>query len=71
MTGLIFAVIAAFWLMYLVPYFLHHRNAETAEDEADAAIPFTPEVTIVRSESMVVRVSPDLASRIRKRRSVA
>ena len=41
MTGLIFAVIAAFWLMYLVPTSCT-INAETAEDEADAAIPFTP-----------------------------
>ena len=58
MTGLIFAVIAACWLMYLVPYFLHHRNAETAEDEADAAIPFTPEVTIVRSGTSLAEADP-------------
>lgn len=58
MTGLIFAVIAAFWLIYLIPYFLHHRNVETAEDDADAAIPFTPDVTIVRSGTSLAEADP-------------
>lgn len=48
-TGLIFAVIAALWLMYLVPYFLRHRSADAVDDALDAAIPFAHEVTIVRS----------------------
>jgi hypothetical protein len=47
LTGVIFAVIAALWLVYLVPYFLHQRG-RGPEDEVD--IPFTPgAVTIVRS----------------------
>ncbi|MFZ1912763.1 MAG: hypothetical protein WAU30_10445 [Propionicimonas sp.] len=62
MTGLIFAVIAAFWLMYLVPYFLHSRSAETAQDEIDAAIPFTPSVTIVRSGTSLAEADPGSAA---------
>ena len=46
-TGVIFAMIAAFWLVYLIPYYLHHRGAE---DDGEIDIPFTPSaVTIVRS----------------------
>lgn len=46
-TGVIFAMIAAFWLVYLIPYYLHHRG-ET--DDGEVEIPFTPAaVTIVRS----------------------
>ena len=42
LTGLIFAAIAAFWLMYLVPYFLRHRGDDAAEDVRTWEIPFTP-----------------------------
>lgn len=46
-TGVIFAMIAAFWLVYLIPYYLHHRGAD---DDGEVDIPFTPSaVTIVRS----------------------
>lgn len=48
-AGLIFGAIAAFWLLYLIPYFLHHRGEDGGEDDIDPAIPFTPSVTIVRS----------------------
>ena len=41
MTGVIFAGIAAAWLMYLVPYFLRHRGEDFAEESA-TEIPFTP-----------------------------
>lgn len=48
LTGVIFAIIAAFWLVYLVPYYLHHRGDTFEDGEVD--IPFTPTaVTIVRS----------------------
>lgn len=43
-TGLIFAAIAAFWLVYLVPYFLHRRGAQVDAD---------PLAGIVRSVTMV------------------
>lgn len=40
-------MIAAFWLVYLIPYYLHHRGAD---DDGEIDIPFTPSaVTIVRS----------------------
>ena len=48
LTGVIFAIIAAFWLVYLVPYYLQHRGDTFEDGEVD--IPFTPTaVTIVRS----------------------
>ena len=47
MTGVIFAMIAAFWLVYLIPYYLSHRGDG---DDGEVEIPFTPSaVTIVRS----------------------
>ncbi len=47
MTGVIFAMIAAFWLVYLIPYYLHHRGDH---EDGEVDIPFTPSaVTIVRS----------------------
>ncbi|MFZ0529685.1 MAG: hypothetical protein WAL91_04005 [Propionicimonas sp.] len=61
MTGLIFAVIAAFWLMYLLPSFLHHRTADAAEDEVDAALPNTSQVTIVRSGTSLAEADPGSA----------
>jgi hypothetical protein len=57
MTGLIFAAIAAFWLMYLVPYFLRHRGDDLAEESA-AEIPFSPAVTIVRSGTSLAEADP-------------
>ena len=50
LTGLIFGCIAAAWLVYLVPYFLHQRTAPAVEDVVPD-LPFTPSVTIVRSGS--------------------
>lgn len=47
MTGVIFGVIAAAWLVYLVPYFLK-RQADPSTDEIDPAAPFSASVTIVR-----------------------
>jgi len=48
LTGVIFALIAAFWLVYLVPYYLQHRG--DALDDGEVDIPFTPSaVTIVRT----------------------
>jgi hypothetical protein len=46
LTGLIFGGIAAAWLVYLVPYFLHRRGLEG--EELDAAFSSTT-ITIVRS----------------------
>jgi hypothetical protein len=60
MEGLIFAAIAAFWLMYLVPYFLHHRGDDLAEESA-TEIPFTPSVTIVRSGTSLAEADPGTA----------
>lgn len=40
-------MIAAAWLVYLVPYFLR-RQADPASDEVDPAEPFSATVTIVR-----------------------
>ena len=65
---MIFAVIAALWLVYLVPYFLHQRGQAP---EAEIDIPFTPgAVTIVRSgtdlahaEEGVAEVSTPLTRR--------
>ena len=59
-TGLIFGAIAVFWLVYLVPFFLRHRG-EDLDDDVDAAIPFTPAVTIVRSGSSLAEADPGTA----------
>lgn len=56
-TGLIFGAIAVFWLAYLVPFFLRHRG-EDLSDDVDAAIPFTPAVTIVRSGDSLAQADP-------------
>jgi hypothetical protein len=61
MTGLIFAGIAAAWLMYLVPYFLSHRGDDGTEESA-AEIPFTPSVTIVRSGTSLADADPGTAT---------
>jgi hypothetical protein len=61
LTGLIFAAIAAFWLMYLVPYMLRHRGDDAADDGADMVVPFTPSVTIVRSGSSLAEADPGSA----------
>jgi len=50
LTGVIFGVIAAAWLVYLVPYFLK-RKADPSTDEVDPAQPFSATVTIVRRGS--------------------
>lgn len=47
LTGVIFGVIAAAWLVYLVPYYLRRRGDASA-DEVDPAAPFSATVTIVR-----------------------
>lgn len=47
---MIFGVIAAAWLVYLVPYFLR-RQADPGMDEVDPAEPFSATVTIVRRGS--------------------
>ncbi|MFT3860541.1 hypothetical protein [Micropruina sp.] len=47
LTGVIFGVIAAAWLVYLVPYFLK-RQADPSIDQIDPAAPFSATVTIVR-----------------------
>jgi len=59
-TGLIFGAIAVFWLVYLVPFFLRHRGDDLDED-MDAAVPFTPAVTIVRSGSSLAESDPGTA----------
>jgi hypothetical protein len=46
-TGLIFGAIAAAWLVYLVPYFLRHRQDEF--DDEGEILPSGTAVTIVRS----------------------
>ena len=61
-AGLIFGAIAAFWLLYLIPYFLHHRADDAGEDELDPAIPFTPAVTIVRSGTSLAQADPGTAA---------
>lgn len=61
MTGLIFAVIAAAWLMYLVPYFLSQRGDVGAEEMA-AEIPFSPSVTIVRSGTSLAEADAGTAT---------
>ena len=48
LTGVIFGVIAAGWLVYLVPYFLRRRADPALDDVVDPAAPFTATVTIVR-----------------------
>jgi hypothetical protein len=60
-TGLIFAGIAAAWLMYLVPYFLRHRGDDLVGESADE-IPFTPSVTIVRSGTSLATADPGTAA---------
>lgn len=48
LTGVIFGCIAAAWLVYLVPYFLHHRGGSAADDP-EPALTLSSAVTIVRS----------------------
>lgn len=50
LTGVIFGVIAAAWLVYLVPYFLK-RQSDPSMDDVDPAAPFSATVTIVRRGS--------------------
>jgi hypothetical protein len=58
-TGVIFAMIAAFWLVYLIPYYLSHRG--DAED-GEIDIPFTPSaVTIVRSGESLAQADEGVA----------
>lgn len=45
--GLIFGAVAACWLIYLVPMFLHRRDNEMM-DEVEPGEPFSSSVTIVR-----------------------
>ncbi len=61
MTGLIFAVIAAAWLMYLIPYFLRNRGDDLAE-EAASEIPFSASVTIVRSGTSLAEAAEGTAA---------
>lgn len=61
LTGLIFAAIAAFWLMYLVPHLLSHRGDDASEEAAETSLPFTPAVTIVRSGSSLAEADPGTA----------
>ena len=61
LTGLIFAAIAAFWLMYLVPYVLSHRGDDAVDDGGDVVIPNTGTVTIVRSGSSLAEADPGSA----------
>ena len=58
---MIFAAIAAFWLMYLVPHVLSHRGDDAVDDGDDMAIPFTPTVTIVRGGSSLAEADPGSA----------
>lgn len=46
-TGLIFGVVAAFWLIYLVPLILNRKDNGML-DEVEPGEPFTSSVTIVR-----------------------
>ena len=57
---MIFAAIAAFWLMYLVPYVLSHRGDDAVDDDGDA-VPNTATVTIVRSGSSLAEADPGSA----------
>ncbi len=61
-TGLIFAAIAAFWLLYLVPHLLTHRGDDLAEDADAGTVPFTPAVTIVRSGASLAEADPGSAT---------
>lgn len=59
MTGVIFAMIAAFWLVYLIPYYLSHRGDA---DDGEVEIPFTPSaVTIVRSGESLAQADAGIA----------
>ncbi|MGC3994312.1 MAG: hypothetical protein QM779_09435 [Propionicimonas sp.] len=60
LTGLVFAGIAAAWLVYLVPYFLHRRG--DLQEESPADVPFTPAVTIVRSGTSLAEADPGAAT---------
>lgn len=60
LTGVIFAGIAALWLVYLVPYFLHHRVPVTDDDAEE--IPFTPSsVTVVRAGESLAEADEGVA----------
>ncbi|MCL1838108.1 MAG: hypothetical protein FWG47_02170 [Propionibacteriaceae bacterium] len=58
LTGLIFGVVAAAWLVYLVPYFLQRRGLP--EDQVDEAFSTTA-ITIVRNGSDLASTDDGLA----------
>lgn len=75
LTGLIFAAIAALWLVYLVPTFLQGRGDLSAAEEVPDLATSATEVTIVASgsslassEEMLVPVSTPLIRRAKLRR---
>lgn len=61
LTGVIFGCIAAAWLVYLVPYFLHHRGMPAA-DEAEPALTLSSSVTIVRSGASLAEAEEGAAA---------
>lgn len=67
-TGVIFAIIAAFWLVYLIPYYLQHRGDA---DDGEVEIPFTPSaVTIVRSGESLAQAdegAPEISTPLTRR----
>lgn len=70
LEGIIFAAIAAFWLIYLVPYFLHQR-ALASDENAEVEIPFTPSaVTIVRTGESLLHAeegAPEVSTPLMRR----
>lgn len=61
LAGVIFAVISAFWLVFLVPYFLARRGMP-AEGDGEIDIPFTPRaVTVVRTGESLAKADEGAA----------
>lgn len=60
MTGLVFGVVAAVWLVYLVPLFLRGRDSGLM-DEVEPGEPFSPRVTVVRRGTPMDSVEETLA----------
>ncbi len=60
-TGLVFGIIGAVWLLYLVPVYLNRRDNGLL-DEVEPGQPFSPSVTIVRRDTAVDSAEASLAT---------
>ncbi|MFV0405458.1 MAG: hypothetical protein ACK5LN_01335 [Propioniciclava sp.] len=59
-TGVVFGVVAAVWLVYLIPLFLNRRDSGLL-DEVEPGEPFSTQVTVVRRSTPMQSAEESLA----------